>query len=197
MRTYWRLFARVFACVCVPFSKFHSTSESGKSFDTNFTPVESTTLAMSAVLLEFLLRPSAEELRTNKPTPVQTKPSTSLAAVKDSLAPGKARFVHFNRQGSREDQTIRPKLVRRSLEEIGRSKPSPRKRQAEFSHLCQRPYKATLSQSSSRLACKHPIVHCCTRRSGDNRTRPETRVGGSIGQVLASSTRACTMHMHL
>ena len=63
--------ACLFAYVCVPFSKFHSTSESGKSFDTNFTQVESTTIAMSAAKLEFFLRSSAEELRRSKPTPVQ------------------------------------------------------------------------------------------------------------------------------
>ena len=80
--------------------------QTGKSFDPNFTPVESTTIAMWAVKLELFLRSSAEELRMSKPTRAQRKQSISLAAVKDSLASGKATVVHIDIQGSREDETI-------------------------------------------------------------------------------------------
>ena len=97
---------------------------------------------------------------TERTYPRADKPPTSLASLNDRLAPGKAKFVHFNSQGSREDETIRPKLVRRSLEEIRRSKPSPLKRQAEL--LASLKEKPRLNSASQMM---HGEAHVTSARS--------------------------------
>ena len=123
MCIYWRDFVCLCVCVCVrvPFSNFNSTRETGKSCDTNFTPVERTTniylnntkdltksvcVHNSGLSAPMNLASSTEQ---RKPlAEAQRKRATSLAPVKDRLVSGKARFTDINSQGSREDETIPP-----------------------------------------------------------------------------------------
>ena len=147
-------------CVCVcALSNVNSTGETGKSCDPNFTPVEGTAIAMWAVKLEFFLRSSGEELRRSEPTPVQRNrrlllplSTTGWLLAKPSLCISIVKVVEKTKQFDPSSYAAHSKRYEGANLVRANDKPSSlTSAKGHTSH--------TLSESSSRLACKHPIVH--------------------------------------
>ena len=149
----------------------NSTGETGKSCDPNFTPVEGTAIAILAVKLEFFLRSSGEELRRSEPTPVQRNrrlllplSTTGWLLAKPSLCISIVKVVEKTKQFDPSSYAAHSKRYEGANLVRANDKPS--------SLTSTKGHTRLHSESSSRLACKHPIVHCC--RSCGLREQPAT-----------------------